>query len=80
MMADDLRSEMEKGFSRVDNEFAAVRADIKQSADDSRRYFQILTEQIRDSVKLVAEATSHNTSRLDDHEQRLTTLQKSRRA
>ncbi len=65
MMADDLRSDMGKGFSRVNDELAAVGAEIKLSADDNRRYFQMLTEQIRDSVKVVAEVTVHNTSRLD---------------
>jgi chromosome segregation ATPase len=120
-MADDLRSDMEKGFARVDErfarvderfarvderfarvderfdrvderfdrvdeeltamraEFAAVRADIKQSAEDTRRYFQILSEDMRDGVKRVAEVTAHNSSRLDDHERRLKTLEKPRR-
>ena len=80
MMADERRSDMEKGFGRVDNEFAAVRAEIKQSADDNRRYFQMLTGQIRDSVTIVAEVTAHNSSRLDNHEKRLKTLEKPRRA
>lgn len=86
MMADDVRSDMENGFgkihdrfARVDDEFAAVRAEIRKSAEDSRRYFQMLTEQIRDSVRLVAEGTAHNTSRLDSHETRLKTLEEPRR-
>ena len=67
-----LRDEMNIGFTDV-------RAEIRESADDSRRYFQILTEQIRDSVKLVAEANTHHASRLDNHETRLTTLEQPNR-
>ena len=57
------------------SEFATVRAEIKQSADDNRRYFQMLTEQMQDSVKLVAEATANNAYRLENHEKRLHTLE-----
>jgi len=82
-----LRAEMKDGFKRVDDEFAAVhaeftavRAEIGQSADDTRRYFQMLAEQMRDSVAIVAEGTAHNTSRLDDHEGRLKAIEKLRRS
>jgi len=67
-----LRDEMNSGFTDV-------QAEIRQSADDSRRYFQILTEQIRDSVRVVAEVNAHHASRLDNHETRLTTLEQPNR-
>jgi uncharacterized coiled-coil DUF342 family protein len=67
-------------FAAVHAEFIAVRAEIGRSADDTRRYFQMLAEQMRDSVAIVAEGTAHNTSRLDDHERRLKAIEKLRRS
>jgi uncharacterized protein (DUF3084 family) len=67
-------------FAAVHAEFTAVRAEIGRSADDTRRYFQMLAEQMRDSVAIVAEGTAHNTSRLDDHERRLKAIEKLRRS
>jgi len=45
-----------------------------------RGNFQMLAEQMRDSVAIVAEGTAHNTSRLDDHEGRLKAIEKLRRS
>jgi uncharacterized coiled-coil DUF342 family protein len=67
-------------FAAVHAEFTAVREEIGRSADDTRRYFQMLAEQMRDSVAIVAEGTAHNTSRLDDHERRLKAIEKLRRS
>jgi uncharacterized protein (DUF3084 family) len=71
---------MRDEFAAVHAEFTAVRAEIGRSADDTRRSFQMLAEQMRDSVAIVAEGTAHNTSRLDDHERRLKAIEKLRRS
>lgn len=76
---DERFAQVDERFDRVDAEFAAVRAEIRQSAEDSRRYFLMLTERILDSVKQVADGHAHNSSRLDNHEKRLKTLEKARR-
>jgi phage protein U len=72
MTIDDLRAEMQA-------EFKPVRTEIKTEGETTRRHFDIMVEKVNDSVKLVAEATAHNTSRLADHERRLTTLERPRR-
>lgn len=84
MTIDELRGEMQGEFKKacteMQTEFTDVRTEIKTEGETTRRHFNIMVEKVNDSVKLVAEATAHNTSRLDDHEKRLKTLQKSRRA
>jgi hypothetical protein len=72
MTVDELRAVMQ-------TEFKNVRAEIKAEAETTRRHFDIMVEKVNDSVKIVAEATAHNTSRLGDHDRRLTALQKSGR-
>jgi hypothetical protein len=87
-----IRTEMKAGFSRVDeqfsrvddrftrveDEFKSVRAEIKAEGEATRRHFDIVAEDMKDLIKIVAEATAQNTQRLNDHETRLTTLEKPR--
>jgi len=73
MRLDELRAAMQ-------DEFKSVRAGIKTEGETTRRHFDIMVEKVNDSVKLVAEATAHNTSRLGDHERRLDRLEKPRRS
>lgn len=73
-----VRAEMQDGFKRVDQEFVAVRAEIKAEAEATRRHFDIVAEDMKDLIKIVAEATAQNPQRLDDHEKRLTKLEKPR--
>ncbi len=80
-----VRTEMRDGFEKiddrfkkVDDEFAKMRAEIKAEGETSRRHFDIVAENIRDSVKIVAEGNAHNSSRLDNHETRLNRLENPR--
>ena len=77
-MTDDLRSEMKAGFKRVDDEFVAVRREIKAEAETTRRHFDIVAEQFKESVKVLADGTARNTERLNDHDKRLTALEQPR--
>ena len=61
-------------------EFKKVREEIKEEGKTTRRHFDIMVETVNDSVKIVAEGTANNTSRLNDHERRLTNLEKTRRS
>ena len=81
-MTDDLRDDMKAGFKKVDNEFVAVRAEmtagfkkvddqIKAEGQTTRRYFDIVAEQFKEYVKVLADGTARNTERLDGHEKRL---------
>lgn len=73
-----VRAEMKAGFSRVDDEFKSVRAEIKAEGGATRRHFDIIAEDMKDLIKIVAEATAQKTQRLNDHETRLTKLEKPR--
>ncbi len=88
-----VRAEMAVGFKRVDEEFVAVRAEMaagfkavrtelkaamKTETETIRRHMDVLLEDMKDVVKVVAEATAHNTLRVNDHDKRLTKLEKRR--
>jgi hypothetical protein len=70
-----LRAEVQGGFKRVDDEFVAVRREIKVEAETTRRHFDIVAEQFKEYVKVLADGTARNTERLDDHDKRLTALE-----
>jgi archaellum component FlaC len=71
-------SRVDDRFTRVEDEFKSVRAEIKAEGEATRRHFDIVAEDMKDLIKIVAEATAQNTQRLNDHETRLTTLEKPR--
>jgi Skp family chaperone for outer membrane proteins len=79
----DVRTEMRAGFKKVDDEFVTVRtemqalrtelkAEMKAEGDTTRRHFDIVAEQFKEYVKVLADGTARNTERLDDHDTRLT--------
>ncbi len=63
-------------FRNVYAELATVRAEIKAEGETTRRHMDMLVEQMRDVVKIVAEGTAANSVRLDDHDTRITWLEK----
>ena len=69
MTVDELRDEMR-------TEFKSVRAEIKAEGETTRRHFDVMVEQVKDVVRVVAEGTGRNTERLDDHESRLKAIEK----
>jgi len=72
MTVDELRAEMLHGFSEL-------RAQIKAEGETTRRHFDVMVEKMSDSVKIVAESTSHHATRINDHEGRLKQLERPRR-
>jgi hypothetical protein len=86
MTTDDLRTEMRKGFKKVDErfngvygEFEKLRAEMKAEGEKTRLHFDVMVEKMQESVKLVAEATAHHAVRLDDHDKRIKRLEVPRR-
>lgn len=73
-----VRAEMAAGFEKVDDRFDKVDARIKAEGETTRRHFDIVAEQFRDYVKVLADGTARNTERLDGHEIRITTLEQPR--
>lgn len=69
MTVDELRDEMR-------TEFKSVRAEIKAEAETTRRHFDVMVEEVKDVVKVVADGTVRNTERLDDHESRIKAIEK----
>ena len=89
-MIDELRKEIQHGFSdlrteiKADHEatarqFDEIRAQIKAQGDTTRRHFDIMAERVADSVKVVAEATAHQSTLIDNHERRLKRLERPRK-
>ena len=48
-----------------------LKLQIREEGTTTRRHFDVVAEQMRDSVKLVAEVAAHHSTVLDDHENRL---------
>jgi hypothetical protein len=64
---------------RPDAEFKSIRAEIRAEGEATRRQFDIVAEQMKDIVNVGAEGTARNTGRLDDHEIRLTRVERKKR-
>jgi hypothetical protein len=93
MTTDDLRTEMRKGFKKVDErfnrvderfngvygEFEKLRAEMKAEGEKTRLHFDVMVEKMQESVRLVAEATAHHAVRLGHHEKRIKRLEGPRR-
>lgn len=73
-------------FKKVDGEFVAVRsemrafraelkAEIRSEGETTRRHFDVVAEQFKEYVKVLADGTARNTERLNEHDQRLTALE-----
>ncbi|MDQ3068725.1 MAG: hypothetical protein M3R55_03225 [Acidobacteriota bacterium] len=54
------------------------RAEIKAEGVETRRHFDVVAEQLRDYVKVLADGMARNTERLDQHDTRLGTLERAR--
>ena len=78
--SENVRTEFKNVRTEIAMAFKNVRAEVRTEGETTRRHFDIMVEKVNDSVKLVAEATAHNTSRLGDHERRLNRLEKPRRS
>jgi Skp family chaperone for outer membrane proteins len=70
-------------FKKVDEEFVAVRtemqalrtelkAEMKAEGETTRRHFDVVAEQFKEYVNVLADGTARNTERLDDHDKQLT--------
>jgi hypothetical protein len=88
MTIDELRDEMLAGFANIRT---GLRAEIAASAttvtetlgtemrlvgETTRRQFDLVAEEFRDYTKALADGTARNTERLDDHERRITAIER----
>ena len=65
-------------FGAIDGQLGEVRAEIKAEGIETRRHFDVVAEQLRDYVKVLADGIARNTERLDQHDTRLDTLERAR--
>ena len=83
---DDQLKKVDGQFKKVDGEFVAVRsemrafraelkAEIRSEGETTRRHFDVVAEQFKEYVKVLADGTARNNERLDEHDQRLTALE-----
>jgi hypothetical protein len=86
----NVRTEMHAEFENVRAEFANVRVEMRVGVDDlraelmaamtaegetTRRHFDVVAEQSKDFLKVLADGSAGNTERLDDHEKRITMIE-----
>lgn len=82
---------VEGQFKKLGDEFVAVhtemqtiraelKAEIRSDGETTRRHFDVVAEQFKEYVKVLADGTARNTERLNEHDQRLTALETSRGA
>src|SRR6266540_2557628 len=63
-------------FEQVDARFDRLEQRMVTEHENTRRYMDIVAEQFREYVKILAEGIGLNTERLDRHEKRITTLER----
>jgi hypothetical protein len=68
----NVRAEMRVGFDDLRAELMAA---MKAEGETTRRHFDIVAEQSKDFLKVLADGIGGNTERLDDHEKRITMIE-----
>ena len=53
-----------------------LRGEIARSAEETRRHFNIVAESLRDDFRIFADAISVHSERLDQHDARMTRLER----
>ena len=73
-------TEMEKGLRQhIDGVEKGLRQHADIVAEATRRHFDVVAEQLNAPVKTLAEALSHHRVVLDEHEERLRSLERPKR-
>ncbi|OFW15917.1 MAG: hypothetical protein A3H29_12185 [Acidobacteria bacterium RIFCSPLOWO2_02_FULL_67_21] len=63
-----------QGFATKDDlQRFATKDDLVQSAEHTRRYFDIVAERLRDDIRLIAEGQAHLARRVEEFRTELTT-------
>ena len=57
-----------------------VLAMAAEEGEKTRRHFDVMAEKVHDAVRIVAEAAAHHTTVLDEHQRRLTRMERDRSA
>jgi hypothetical protein len=68
-----LRTEIQASATTVVD---TLRAEMKVEGETTRRHFDLVAEEFRDYTKALADGTSRNIERLNDHERRITQIER----
>ena len=74
----DMKTDVATLRGEMKTEAATLRAEIRTEGETTRRHFDVMVEGMKADVKLVAEANSHHTTILDDHERRIQAIERRR--
>ena len=77
---DEQFAKIDGQFAKVDERFAKVEEQIRTSAAETRRHFDVVAEGLKAPIKVIAEGHDHHTVVLADHEARLVKLEHPRLA
>ena len=64
--------------SELRSDLEYLKQQIREEGETTRRHFDMVTEHMRDGVKVVADGVAHHTTVLDDHENRLREIEQQR--
>jgi len=68
--------QVDKRFEQVDKRFDDLSAQIAAEREESRRHFAIAIEQMKAERNLVLDQSRGNAERLDNHEKRISALER----
>jgi hypothetical protein len=69
----ELRTELHDGLASVRAEIADLRIEIRQGVIEAKRYVQILHEDLKDDIGIVAEGVAHLSAVRDSDQQSAST-------
>ena len=76
---DNRFAQIDQRFDEVDRRFvqleASLREEIRTTAAETRRHFDVVAEDLKASIRSIAEGYGHHAAVLDDHESRLRRLE-----
>jgi hypothetical protein len=78
-MVSDVRRELSVLRSELSAELRSeLSARIKEEGETTRRHFNVMVEKVEAAVKIVAEVNARHAVVLDNHENRLSAIEKTR--
>lgn len=69
-------AQVDARFAQVDARFDRLERQMATEHENTRRYMDVVAEQFREYVKMLADGIGLNTERLDHHEKRITALER----
>ena len=68
--------ELKGDVRELRSDMKSLREHVDESALETRRHFDVIAESLRGEIRLIAEVFDSHSQRLDDHENRITRLER----